>query len=69
MALPIAIFPATAEKGYGNLMSTSSPARLSLAALAMMIGAALLGLGLAGWLDQGARLFVTLAEAGLAWCF
>lgn len=50
-------------------MSTSSPARLSLAALAMMIGAALLGLGLAGWLDQGARLFVTLAEAGLAWCF
>ncbi|MBK8457113.1 MAG: hypothetical protein IPL47_08420 [Phyllobacteriaceae bacterium] len=40
---------------------------LVLAAAAM--AAALIGLGLAGWLDSGARMFMTLAEAGLAWCF
>lgn len=31
--------------------------------------AAIVGLGFAGWLDSGARMFMTLAEAGLAWCF
>ena len=37
--------------------------------LAAAGAAALLGLGLAGWLDDGARMFMTLAEAGLSWCF
>jgi|UPI00003A2B8E hypothetical protein len=27
------------------------------------------GLGLAMWVDNGAAIFLSLAEAGLAWCF
>ncbi|MFZ1680797.1 MAG: hypothetical protein WAT70_07230 [Rhizobiaceae bacterium] len=36
---------------------------------AAALAAAAVGAGLAGWLDQGAEMFLTLAEAGLAWCF
>ncbi|MHB2264335.1 hypothetical protein [Aliihoeflea sp. PC F10.4] len=27
------------------------------------------GLAFAGWLDNGARIFMAMAETGLAWCF
>lgn len=43
--------------------------RAALVFSAAAVSAALIGLGLAGWLDSGARMFMTLAEAGLAWCF
>ncbi len=48
----------------------SASTRRSLGvAFAAAADAALVGLGLAGWLDDGARIFMTLAEAGLSWCF
>lgn len=48
---------------------TGSNSRSLAAFAAMLAAAALIGLGLAGWLDSGARMFMALAEAGLAWCF
>ena len=36
---------------------------------AAVTAAALIGAGFAGWLGQGARMFASLAETGLAWCF
>ncbi len=36
---------------------------------AVALAAAAVGAGLAGWLDRGVDMFLTLAEAGLAWCF
>lgn len=51
-----------------QVASASTRRTLGVAAAAAA-GAALVGLGLAGWLDDGARLFMTLAEAGLSWCF
>lgn len=39
----------------------------SLAGLAFL--AALLGAGLAGWLDRGTAIFLAMAETGLSWCF
>lgn len=32
-------------------------------------GAAALGLAFALWAENGAAMFVTLVESGLAWCF
>ncbi|WP_201285581.1 hypothetical protein [Chelativorans xinjiangense] len=43
------------------------PAFFKLGALAMLL-AALAGLGLAMWIENGAAIFISLAEAGLAWC-
>lgn len=44
------------------------PAILRTGALLVLL-AALAGLGLAMWLENGAAMFISLAEAGLAWCF
>lgn len=41
---------------------------LLLAAGALALSAAT-GLAFAGWLDSGARIFMAMAETGLAWCF
>jgi len=30
---------------------------------------ALTGIAFAMWMDNGARIFMTLVESGLAWCF
>lgn len=27
------------------------------------------GMAFAGWVDNGARIFMVMAESGLAWCF
>lgn len=35
----------------------------------LLLLAALGGLGLAMWVENGAALFISLAQAGLAWCF
>lgn len=39
----------------------------------LAVGAVLLsgatGLAFAGWMDSGARIFMAMAETGLAWCF
>ncbi|MBZ0163144.1 MAG: hypothetical protein K8H74_10570 [Notoacmeibacter sp.] len=51
----------TAERISGN--GTGWP----LAGL--VAAAALLGAGLAGWLDKGAAIFLAMAESGLSWCF
>lgn len=48
---------------------TALTGRTILAFGAAAFAAAMVGLGLAGWLESGARMFMTLAEAGLAWCF
>ncbi len=36
---------------------------------AVVIAAALSGLAFAGWMNNGAEILITMAEAGLAWCF
>jgi hypothetical protein len=41
---------------------------LFLAAGALALSAAT-GLAFAGWLDSGARIFMAMAETGMAWCF
>jgi len=49
----------------------SAPENYSLLvkfAAAGMLLAGLGGLGLAMWVENGAALFLSLAEAGLAWC-
>jgi len=38
-------------------------------AAASMLLAGLGGLGVAMWVENGAALFLSLAEAGMAWCF
>ncbi len=43
-----------------------TPLLLSAAALAV---AALTGLAFAGWMENGAEILMTYAEAGLSWCF
>ena len=40
------------------------PLALSLAALAVATGAAF-----GAWVDNGAAIFLTLAQTGLSWCF
>ncbi|MCC0026971.1 MAG: hypothetical protein R3D65_11010 [Zhengella sp.] len=37
-------------------------------AAVLMALAGILGLALAGWIDHGASLFLSLAETGLSWC-
>ncbi|MDZ5698181.1 hypothetical protein [Chelativorans sp. M5D2P16] len=39
------------------------------AGLLLVLLAALGGLGLAMWMEKGAAMFISLVEAGLAWCF
>jgi len=46
----------------------SHPAFFRLALAAALL-AGLGGVGLAMWMKNGAALFLSLAEAGLAWCF
>lgn len=41
---------------------------LALAAALLATGA-LTGVALAGWVEHGATMFMTLAETGLSWCF
>lgn len=41
---------------------------LLLAAGALVLSA-VTGLAFAGWLDSGARIFMAMAETGMAWCF
>jgi hypothetical protein len=48
----------------GNRIATP----LLLAAGALALSAAT-GLAFAGWLDGGARIFMAMAETGMAWCF
>ncbi|WP_309086030.1 hypothetical protein [Chelativorans sp.] len=50
----------------------SAPANhqaLFVVAAAAMLLAGLGGLGIAMWMENGAAIFLSLAEAGLAWCF
>jgi len=44
------------------------PNLIKYAAAAMLL-AGLGGVGLAMWVENGTALFLSLAEAGLAWCF
>ncbi len=38
-------------------------------AIAVLLVSATCGLAFAGWLNDGARIVMTMAETGLAWCF
>ncbi len=49
-------------------MPADHSALLALAAAAMLL-MAVAAFGLAMWLENGAALFLSLAQAGLAWCF
>ncbi|MCT8996893.1 hypothetical protein [Chelativorans intermedius] len=40
---------------------------LAVSAFAMLL-AALAGLGFALWMENGVAMFISLAQAGLAWC-
>jgi hypothetical protein len=46
--------------------STRNVARIAIAAAAV---AAATGAAFAAWVDHGAGIFMTMVEAGLAWCF
>ncbi|MEX0343963.1 MAG: hypothetical protein AB3N20_03505 [Rhizobiaceae bacterium] len=39
------------------------------AVLASVVAAALGGIAFAGWIDNGADIFMTMAQTGLSWCF
>ncbi len=41
----------------------------ALLAAGAILASGATGLAFAGWLDNGARIFMTMAETGLAWCF
>jgi CBS-domain-containing membrane protein len=45
------------------------PASIAVLLGTVLAASALAGLGFAGWLDHGAQMFMTLAQAGMAWCF
>jgi len=45
---------------------TRNLARIAIAAAAI---AAATGAAFAAWVDQGAGIFLTMVESGLAWCF
>jgi hypothetical protein len=45
---------------------TRNFARIAIAAAAI---AAATGAAFAAWVDQGAVIFLTMVESGLAWCF
>ena len=45
------------------------PLRLVTLAGSAVILSAATGIAFAGWLDQGAGIFLAMAESGLAWCF
>ena len=47
-------------------VSVSSAARIALGAAAV---AAVSGIAFAAWLDQGAKILMSMVETGLAWCF
>jgi hypothetical protein len=49
--------------------ASAHPAFFLKAAAAGMLLAGLGGFGLAMWVENGAALFLSLAETGLAWCF
>ena len=50
-------------------MNPMSPIYIRVVPLAFaVLLAAGTGVGVAMWLDKGARLYQTLAETGLAWC-
>jgi hypothetical protein len=49
---------------------TAGPTRnLVRVAIAGMAIAAATGAAFAAWVDQGAGIFLTMVESGLAWCF
>jgi hypothetical protein len=43
--------------------------RLVPVALGVLVLAAATGVAFSAWLEMGAAIFMTYAEAGLAWCF
>jgi hypothetical protein len=51
---------------FMTLNRITTPLLLAAGALALSAGT---GLAFAGWLDSGARIFMAMAETGLAWCF
>jgi hypothetical protein len=63
-----------AEEPERRYMEPMKPAAVPRSSLVWLTGAALAlaaltGLAFAGWLDHGPRMFLALAESGLAWCF
>lgn len=49
-----------------SLSRLSAPIGLALAAVAL---SAATGLAFALWMDNGAKMLMSLVESGLAWCF
>jgi len=47
-------------------IQASSLAKIALGLAAL---AAATGIAFASWIDNGAAIFMAMAEAGLAWCF
>ena len=63
---------AQSRQRYMGVMRTSIRNRLAPAAtiaLTALALAAATGVAFSAWLEKGAAIFMTYAEAGLAWCF
>jgi len=57
-------------RAYIRRMTRPASTQTLLAiALAAILLAAATGVAFAGWLNHGAGIFMSLVEAGIAWCF
>lgn len=66
------LFPEPARQAYISVMKNHpalSPPRLAGMLLAFAAFAAMSGFAFAMWMQHGTKIFLTMAESGLSWCF
>ena len=51
------------------MFASMKPVTILKIALGVTVVAAATGAAFASWVENGAGIFLTMAEAGLAWCF